>query len=47
VFIEDEQVIAKEALRKIINEKQFDIPLVGLNTQQMGKKLLDKLREIV
>lgn len=46
VFQGNTQVIAKEILRRIITERKLDIPTEGLNTQQMGKKVLDLLRVV-
>lgn len=44
VFEGAEQVMAKGILRRIITENNFDIPMTGTTTQQMGKRVLDRLR---
>ncbi|KMQ51136.1 hypothetical protein CHISP_2059, partial [Chitinispirillum alkaliphilum] len=45
VFHDGVQVTAKDVLRKVITERGFDIPLQGLTTRTMGKRLLDQLRD--
>jgi len=44
VFSDDEQVMAKAALREVIQEKGLDVPLTGINTRRMGKQVLDALK---
>jgi len=44
IFFNDEKIVAKPILRKIIQENNFDIPLNGINTRTMGKKVIDALR---
>ncbi len=44
-FHDGVQVTAKDVLRKVITERGYDIPLHGLTTRTMGKRLLDKLRD--
>ena len=43
VYHGEEQVTAKPVLREIIAALNFDVELEGLNTQQMGKKVMDLL----
>ena len=46
VFVNDEKVTAKPVLRKIIEEKNLNIPTSGINTRQMGKKVIEAIRNI-
>lgn len=45
VYAGDEKVMAKEILRRIITERSLDVPLTGLNTRRMGKKVIDILKQ--
>lgn len=44
VFKDNEKVTAKPILRKIIKERNLDIPLSGINTRTMGRKVLKEIR---
>lgn len=46
VFVNDEKVTAKPVLRKIIEEKNLNIPTLGITTRQMGKKVIEAIRNI-
>lgn len=45
VFANEEKVTAKPILRKIINKRKLDIPLSGINTRTMGRKVIEKLKQ--
>ena len=43
VFSENEKVVAKQILRKIIKEQRLNVPLSGINTRKMGAKVIEAL----
>jgi|AntRauTorckE6833_2_1112554.scaffolds.fasta_scaffold16966_2 hypothetical protein len=43
VFEDEEKVTAKPILRKIIKSRNLDVPLSGINTRTMGRKVIEKL----
>ncbi|SHG71000.1 PD-(D/E)XK nuclease superfamily protein [Fodinibius roseus] len=45
VFREGEKVTAKPILRKIIKTRNLDIPLSGINTRTMGRKVIDQIKQ--
>lgn len=45
VFKNGEKVTAKPILRRIIKKRKFDIPLSGINTRTMGRRVLEKLKQ--
>jgi hypothetical protein len=44
VFTKEGKVTAKPVLRKIIKKRNLDIPLSGINTRTMGRKVIEKLK---
>lgn len=44
VFTKEGKVTAKPVLRKIIKNRNLDIPLSGINTRTMGRKVIEKLK---
>jgi len=44
IFEDDEKVTAKPILREIIKNKNLEIPLSGINTRTMGRKVIQKLK---
>lgn len=44
VFKEGEKITAKPILRKIIKTKNLDIPLSGINTRTMGRKVIEQIK---
>ena len=45
IYKDDEKVVAKPIIRDAIRYYNYDIPLEGLNTRQMGKRFIDKLKK--
>ncbi|MDZ7693696.1 MAG: PD-(D/E)XK nuclease family protein [Balneolaceae bacterium] len=45
VFTKEGKVTAKPVLRKIIKNRNLDIPLSGINTRTMGRKVIEKLKQ--
>ncbi|WP_421774370.1 PD-(D/E)XK nuclease family protein [Gracilimonas sp.] len=45
VFTKDGKVTAKPVLRKIIKNRNLDIPLSGINTRTMGRKVIDQIKQ--
>lgn len=45
VFKEGEKVTAKPILRKIIKTRNLDIPLSGINTRTMGRKVIEQIKQ--
>ena len=41
---EEEEKGTKGILRKIIKQKELDVPIEGITTQQMGKKVIEQLK---
>lgn len=44
IFRDNEKMIAKEVLRKIIREKSLDVPTENINTRVMGRKVILALK---
>lgn len=44
IFEDDEKITAKPILREIIINKKLDIPLSGINTRTMGRRVIQKLK---
>jgi len=44
IFTKEGKVTAKPVLRKIIKKRNLDIPLSGINTRTMGRKVIEKLK---
>jgi hypothetical protein len=44
VYVGENKITAKPILRRVISEKKLKIPLSGLSTRQMGRRVLDDLR---
>lgn len=44
VFEDEEKITAKPILRKIIRSKNLDIPISGINTRTMGRKVIERLK---
>lgn len=45
VFANEEKVTAKPILRKIIKRRKLDVPVSGINTRTMGRKVIEELRK--
>lgn len=45
VFTKDGKVTAKPVLRKIIKKRNLDIPLTGINTRTMGRKVIEQIKQ--
>lgn len=45
VFNKDGKVTAKPVLRKIIEKRNLDIPLTGINTRTMGRKVIEQIKQ--
>jgi hypothetical protein len=45
VFEDQEKVTAKPILRSIIKAKNLDVPISGINTRTMGRKVIEKLNK--
>ncbi|MCC5904968.1 MAG: PD-(D/E)XK nuclease family protein [Balneolaceae bacterium] len=45
IFEGEEKVTAKPILRKIIRNRNLNVPLSGLNTRTMGRKVIDELNQ--
>jgi len=43
---EEEEKGTKGILRQIIKQKELEVPIEGFTTQQMGKKVIEKLKQI-
>ncbi len=46
IFRDNEKMVAKEILRKIIRERSLDVPTENINTRVMGRKVLLALKNI-
>jgi hypothetical protein len=44
VYHKDEKLVAKQVLRKIIEDSSLNIPTKGINTRTMGKKVIQSLK---
>jgi len=44
VFEDEEKVTAKPILRSVIKSKNLDVPLSGINTRTMGRKVIEELK---
>ena len=44
VFQNEEKVTAKPILRSVIKSKNLDVPLSGINTRTMGRKVIEELK---
>lgn len=45
VFNKEGKVTAKPVLRKIIKNRNLDIPLTGINTRTMGRKIIEQIKQ--
>jgi hypothetical protein len=45
VFTDEIKVTAKPVLRKIIKNRNLDIPLTGINTRIMGRKVMEQIKQ--
>lgn len=45
IYNNGEKVTAKPVLRKIIKDRNLDIPLSGINTRTMGRKVLEQIKQ--
>ena len=44
VFEDEEKITAKPLLRKVIKDRNLDIPISGINTRTMGRKVIEELK---